>query len=230
MATGYVRQSAADIVSGEVVRAAPLNNEFNALRDAFAATTGHNHDNTTGGGAYVGTLADVDANNKIVVDTGNNRFGVFVEVSAAPVEQVRFADGSFTPVTTNDVDIGSTSARFKDGWFAGNLTTANATIATANVTTLVPTNITGTVNLSGAVMTNVVTPTNAGDITSKGYVDGLIASIIGGNPVPTDINMSGFKVVNMGTPTSGTDATTKNYVDASDTALQNLTYYFNSII
>lgn len=33
---GYTRQSVADIIAGEVVKAAPLNAEFNALRDAFA--------------------------------------------------------------------------------------------------------------------------------------------------------------------------------------------------
>jgi hypothetical protein len=56
---GYTRQSAADIVPTAVVRATPLNNEFNALRDALAATTGHKHDGTAAEGAFVPVIADV---------------------------------------------------------------------------------------------------------------------------------------------------------------------------
>ena len=224
MATGYVRQSAADIVSGEVVRAAPLNNEFNAIRDAMATGTGHNHDGTTGGGAFITTLADSDGNNKVVIDTGNNRVGVFNEVGGVSVEQVRFADGSFFPVTTNDVDIGSTSARFKDGWLDGTLTTNAVTATTGTFTSLSATNITGTVtfdnivvngtvDFTNAVLTNVATPVAATDGATKGYVDSAIAAVIGGAPVLGDINMGGFKVTNLGTPTATTDAATKSYVD-----------------
>ena len=50
---GYVRQSAADIVPTAVVRAAPINNELNALRDAFAAVAGHKHDGTAAEGTPV---------------------------------------------------------------------------------------------------------------------------------------------------------------------------------
>lgn len=47
---GYVRQSVAEIQDGEEVVATPLNNEFNAIRDAFSGTTGHAHNGTTGNG------------------------------------------------------------------------------------------------------------------------------------------------------------------------------------
>lgn len=43
---GYVRQSAASIIAGAAITAAPLNAEFNQLQSAFNATTGHGH---TGG-------------------------------------------------------------------------------------------------------------------------------------------------------------------------------------
>lgn len=192
MATGYVRQSAADIVSGEVVRAAPLNNEFNAIRDAFSASTGHSHDGTIGGGATINTLADADANNKIVIDAVNNRIGFFVEVAAAPVEQVRIANGSFTAVTTNAVDIGSTGVRFKDGWFAGGLTSATVSATTGTFTNLSATNITGTttfdnvvvngtVDFTNAVLANVATPVALTDGANKGYVDTAIAAAISGS-------------------------------------------------
>lgn len=224
MATGYVRQSAADIVSGEVVRAAPLNNEFNAIRDAFSASTGHSHDGTTGGGATINTLADADANNKVVVDTVNNRIGFFVEVGATPVEQIRFADGIVLPVATNDIDLGSTGVRFKDGWLAGTLTAATVNATTGTFTSLSAANITGTTtfdnivvngttDFTNAVLANVATPVASTDGATKGYVDAAIAAVVGGTPVLGDLNMGGFRVTNMGTPTANTDATTKSYVD-----------------
>ena len=43
---GYTRQSSAQIVSGEVVSAAPLNAEFNQVLSAFDETTGTSHDGT----------------------------------------------------------------------------------------------------------------------------------------------------------------------------------------
>jgi hypothetical protein len=48
---GYTRQSSADIVPTAVVRATPINNEYNAIRDAFATVTGHTHDGSSGEGA-----------------------------------------------------------------------------------------------------------------------------------------------------------------------------------
>jgi hypothetical protein len=50
MGTGYTRQSAADIVSGNDIEAAPLNAEFNQLRDSFDSSGGHAHDGSTGNG------------------------------------------------------------------------------------------------------------------------------------------------------------------------------------
>ncbi len=53
--SGYTRQSVADIVPTAVVRAAPINAEYNKLRDAFAqsdtGTTGHKHDGTSDEGS-----------------------------------------------------------------------------------------------------------------------------------------------------------------------------------
>ena len=125
--TGYVRQSAADIVPTGVVRAAPINNELNALRDAFATAAGHRHDGTAAEGHPVPVIGDSDLLNKIATDTANNRHGVFVEVAAAAVEQVRFQDGAIVPVTDNDIDLGTSSLEFKDLYIDG----------TANIDSLV---------------------------------------------------------------------------------------------
>lgn len=50
---GYTRQSASAIQSGQTIRAADLNAEFNAVEGAFNGTTGHTHDGTTGNGAPI---------------------------------------------------------------------------------------------------------------------------------------------------------------------------------
>ena len=116
---GYIRQSVADIIANAVIKAAPVNAEFNAIRDAFNNSTGHKHDGTTAEGAYISTLADLDAKNKVVVDTANNRIGIFSEVGGAAVEQIRIQDGAIVPVTDDDIDLGATGAEFKDLYVDG---------------------------------------------------------------------------------------------------------------
>ena len=152
---GYVRQSSADIVPTAVVRAAPINNEFNALRDAFAQATGHKHDGTTAEGNYIPLIADSDAKNKIAVDTGNNRHGVFVEVGGISTEQIRFQDGAIVPVTDNDVDLGTSSLEFKDLWIDGtaNIDSLVADTADINAGTIDNTAVGGTTPAAGAFTT-----------------------------------------------------------------------------
>ena len=147
---GYARTNTADIQSGEVVKSAPINAELNAVVTAFAFSGGHNHDGSSTEGAYVGLIADVDALNKVVVDTSNNRVGIFTEVSSSAVEQVRIQDGAILPVTDNDIDLGASGTEFKDLFIDGTAhidtldVDANATIAG----TL---DVTGAMGLSGAI-------------------------------------------------------------------------------
>ena len=121
--SGYTRQSAADIIPTAVVRAAPINAELNALRDAFdfdnAGTTGHKHDGSADEGSYVPLIADLDGLNKVVIDTSNNRVQFFVEVSSAATEQLRIQDGVIVPVTDNDIDLGTSGVEFKDLYLDG---------------------------------------------------------------------------------------------------------------
>jgi len=119
---GYSRQSSSTIQPNEVIKAAPVNAEYNAIRDAFALSGGHKHDGSSTEGAYVPLIADTDALNKVAVDTSNNRHGVFVEVSSSAVEQIRFQDGVIVPVTDNDIDLGTSSVEFKDLYLDGTAT------------------------------------------------------------------------------------------------------------
>ena len=164
--TGYVRQSAADIVPTAVVRAAPINNEFNTLRDAFEQTAGHKHDGTAAEGHYVPLIADSDARNKVAVDTVNNRVGVFVEVGGAAAEQVRVQDGAIVPVTDNDMDLGTSSLEFKDLYIDGtaNIDSLIADTADINAGTIDNTVIGATT----AAAATVTTLTSTGSTTLNG--------------------------------------------------------------
>ena len=134
MGTTYTRQEASNITDGSVIEASHLNNEFNQLLAAFASSTGHSHDGTSAEGGYVPLIADSDALNKILVDTSNNRFGIFNEVGGVAVEQFRFQDGAIIPVTDNDIDLGTSSLEFKDAYFDGTITTDGLALPTTTIT------------------------------------------------------------------------------------------------
>ena len=116
---GYTRQSVADITANAVIKAAPVNAEYNAIRDAFTHSTGHKHDGSSTEGAFIPTIADVDALNKVVIDSTNNRISFFSQVGSGTVEQVRIQDGAFVPVSDSDIDLGASGAEFKDLYIDG---------------------------------------------------------------------------------------------------------------
>ena len=131
MGTAYTRQST--LTDGDTITAALFNNEYNQLLTAFSyassGTTGHQHDGTAGEGGNVPQIGDQDFLNKIVVDSSNNRWGFYVEVSSSAVEQIRVQDGAIVPVTDNDIDLGTSSLQFKDAFINGTLEADAITIA-----------------------------------------------------------------------------------------------------
>jgi hypothetical protein len=133
--TSYTRQSTFD--DGDVVTAALFNNEYNKLLNAFVyastGTTGHQHDGGAGEGGNIEIIGDQDFLNKLVVDTANNRFGFFVQVSSSAVEQIRIQDGAIVPVTDNDIDLGTSTLEFKDAYFDGTVTTDTLGVTTFNL-------------------------------------------------------------------------------------------------
>ena len=222
---GYSRQSVADIISGEVVKAAPLNAEFNALRDAFAFATGHVHDGSSTSGAYIGLIADTDGNNKVVVDTSNNRVSFYVEVSGSAVEQIRVQDGAIVPVTDDDIDLGASGLEFKNLYIDGTanidaLVSAAVTITGGSIdgttigqttpaaiagTTIGGTVITASTQFTGDIVGNVTASTGTStfnNVTINGTVD-----------------FTDTRLTNIAEPTAADDAATKNYVDTEVSAL-----------
>ena len=111
MAQNYTRQST--FADGDTITAALFNDEYTQLENAFnysnssSTATGHRHDGTAGQGGNIPQIGDLDFLNKIVVDSTNNRWGFYVEVSSAAVEQIRIQDGAIVPVTDNDIDLGT---------------------------------------------------------------------------------------------------------------------------
>lgn len=227
---GYVRQSAADIVPTAVVRAAPINNELNALRDAFAQASGHKHDGTAAEGHYIPVIGDADAKNKVAVDTVNNRVGVFTEVSTVSTEQVRFQDGAIVPVTDNDIDLGTSSLEFKDLYIDGTATIdtllvdENATV-TGNVSVGGTLNVTGqatlaNVNATGGVINNTViggsTPaaiTGTTVTANTGFVGNVTGNVTG--------NLTGNVTASSGGSTFN-NVTVNGTMDVTNTVIANV--------
>ena len=166
MGTSYTRQQSSNITDGSVIEASHFNSEYNQLESAFAASTGHSHDGTAGEGGYVPLVADSDANNKILVDTSNNRFGVFVEVSSSAVEQFRFQDGAIVPVTDNDIDLGTSSLEFKDAYFDGVVYVDSLALPTTTITDILDED-----NMSSNSATALATQQSI-----KAYVDAQITA------------------------------------------------------
>ena len=170
--SGYTRQSVADIVPTAVVRAAPINAEYNKLRDAFAqsdtGTTGHKHDGTSDEGSYVPLIADLDAKNKIIVSQADNRFGLFVEVSNTSTEQVRFQDGLVVPVVDNDIDLGTSSLEYKNLYVDGTAFIDTVSIGDNDYTTITDNTYTVSAgNLLIDVAGNINLDADGGDVALK---------------------------------------------------------------
>jgi len=174
MAQTYTRQSS--MSDGDTITAALFNNEYNQLLNAFAyssssaSSTGHRHDGTAAQGGNIHTIGDLDFLNKIVADSTNNRWGVFVEVSSAAVEQIRIQDGVIVPVTDNDIDLGTSSVEFKDAYFDGTVTTDALVADTADING--GTVDGATVGANSASSGAFTTITASSSITGSGTVQG----------------------------------------------------------
>ena len=233
MAQSYTRQSS--FSDGDTITAALFNNEYNQLVNAFtyssssASSTGHRHDGTAGHGGNIHTIGDLDFLNKIVADSTNNRWGVFVEVSSAAVEQIRIQDGAIVPVTDNDIDLGTSSLEFKDAYFDGTITTDLLTVS-------------GATNLDGAIQVDNTITVGVDDTgydvkffgdTASAYMlwdtsaDDLVLAGAAGLDVAGDIDVDGTSNLD-NTDIDGTlavdgttislDATTSLNIDNSNTS------------
>ncbi len=107
--------------TGDTILAAHSNDEFNQLLASFNATTGHTHDGTAGEGGPITSIRDANTLNRVLVDSSNNHLEFYVNVSSSSVQQLRIQDGAIVPITTNDIDLGTSSLQFKDVFIDGTL-------------------------------------------------------------------------------------------------------------
>ena len=84
-----------------------------------------------GGGVTIATsldmngkelILDADADTSITADTDDQ-----IDFKVGGTDQVKLTDGVLTPVTNNDIDLGTSSLQFKDGYFDGTLNTDDIT-------------------------------------------------------------------------------------------------------
>ena len=164
---GYTRQST--FSDGDVIQAADSSDEFNQLLAAFVNTTGHKHDGTAAEGPVIGLIGDpgvASPLNKVVVDDTNNQIEFSVDVSSSSTEQFVVKDGVIEPTTDDDIDLGSTSKKFKDLFIDG----------TANIDAL---NINGTaLTVTGAELNIMDGGTSVGTTAVAGS-DGIVTNDAG---------------------------------------------------
>jgi hypothetical protein len=135
MGTGYVRADTANnIANGNVIDADDLDNEFNAVESAFNASTGHTHDGTTAEGAPIEVIG--------------------------PTQDIVATATVLRPKTTNTVDLGTSSLKYKDAYLAGDLSLGDAATIGGALS------VTGTSTL--AVVSVSGNQTNTGNLTVNG--------------------------------------------------------------
>jgi len=132
---GYTRQDVSDNISnGSVIDADDLDTEFNAIETAFNAASGHTHDGTAANGAPITKLG--------------------------PSQDVVIATTSVTPATTNTVDVGSSSLKFKDMYLSGSILDADINLTNVTLTGTTAQFNTALSDDDFATLTNTVTLTN----------------------------------------------------------------------
>jgi len=141
---GYTRTDTTNnIADGNIINATDLDNEFDGIQAAFNSSTGHNHDGTTGEGAPILVLG--------------------------PTQDVVVGAAAITPKTTNTVDLGSGSLKFKDLFLAGN-GSIGGTLAVTGVATLTAQPVLSSLTASRAVFTDGSKGLVSNAITGTGNV------------------------------------------------------------
>ena len=108
-------------------------------------------------------VLDADGDTSLTADTDDQ-----IDIKVAGTDQLTIKDGALSPVTTNDIDLGTASLEFKDAFFDGTVTsdafagpltgnvTGNASGTAATVTGAAQTNITSLGTLTALTVDNMV--------------------------------------------------------------------------
>ena len=223
---GYTRQST--IADGNTIDASLFNNEYNQLLAAFSNSTGHKHDGTAAEGPVLGLIGDAGLAtplNKISIDTSNDHIKFYIDVASSSVEQLNILDGVIKPATDNDIDLGSSTHEFKDGYFDGTLNTDTLVIGTSTGVTSVDTDLT-TASASDDTLASAkaikayVDAVPVGDITSVIAGDGLTG---GGTTGDVTLNVVGGTGITANANDIAIDATVATLTGSQDLTNKTLT-------
>lgn len=181
---GYTRQDISnEIDTGQIIKAAPLDAEFNAIVSAFSSTTGHKHSGLTGEGAPITVVG--------------------------PAQDIVVTVSSVTPKTDNTMDLGSTTYEFKDLWIDG---TANIDLLTADAGTVggaAITTISNTQTLTGKTVdltNNTLVATSAQLAAAVTDETGTGALVFAGSPALTGVPTAPTAVADTNTTQLATTA------------------------
>lgn len=168
MGTGYTRNDTSNnIADGNIINAADLDGEFDAISAAFVETTGHSHDGTARNGAPI--------------------------TKVGPSQEMVVTSTAVTPAQNNTIDLGTSSLQYKDLYIDGtaNIDSLSADTADINAGTIDNTAIGATTPSTGAFSTltaasatlnGTTIPSSATLLTSS---SNLNASNLASGTVPT---------------------------------------------
>ena len=232
---GYTRNdTAGNIADGNVISAAPLDGEFDAIQDAFALSTGHTHDGSTRGDG--GPVSKLGPSQESVQSAST--LATTTNITVATDKFIQFRDSGLKILSSADgqLDIDAdTELELVAPTIDIDASTA-VTIDTATLTITGAANVTGdldvdNININGNTI--VSTDTN-GDITIS--PDGTGTVIIDTDLDVDNININGNTITS--TDTNGNIVITPNgtgevdisKVDIDSGAIDGVTLGTNSVV
>ena len=208
---GYTRQDTANnIANGNVIDADDFDAEYNAVENAFNASTGHKHDGTAGEGAPI--------------------------TKVGPSQDLIVSGSNVLPKTTNTLDLGSTGAKFKNSFFdgtvatddlavtGGSVLTGNATVGgtlgVTGATTLYSTAaITGNTTVGGTLGVSGASTLDSAAVTNNATVGGTLG-VTGNSTIGGTLGVTGQITGNVTGNTAGTHTGAVTGNASTATALQ----------
>ena len=119
-------------------------------------------------------ILDADADTSITADTDDQ-----IDIRVAGADQITIKDGAMSPVTDSDIDLGTTSLRYKDAFIDTVTTTGNVTVGGDLTVTgddiTMGTNTAGHILVADGTNFNPVAVTDLAAITSVADGDTLLA-------------------------------------------------------
>ena len=121
MGNSYTRQSS--FSDGDTINSGLFNDEYDQLVLAFSSSVGHTHDGSAGEAGAVTVVG--------------------------PAQDIIIAGTTVLPKTTNAIDLGSSTFKFKDAYFGGNITADGSITYNGNV--VLGSDATDTVTINGTI-------------------------------------------------------------------------------